>query len=180
MVARSTFFSSRSFRSIFAELGYELPSHDMFAGIILNECYDDVLNKVRDLVANSDSINIVTDESTNVLQERVSNLNFITPDGCLFFWKSIVRADVDDNVTQTSQDIIDTLCDMTGNDLRKINSITMDTCTTMRLSWKVLAQHPELRHCFFVPCNSRGLRFVMKDILQLPKIRNFWKGLEIS
>jgi hypothetical protein len=65
-----------------------------------------------------------------------------------------------------------------------INSISTDTCSTMRKVWKSLLQKPELEHIFTIPCDSHGLQLIFKDLLgqksQWPMIKaTFKSALEI-
>ena len=53
-----------------------------------------------------------------------------------------------------------------GNNLR-INSLSTDTCDTMRKNWRCSRQSPEFKHVFFIPCDSHSLQLLLKDILKL-------------
>lgn len=52
------------------------------------------------------------------------------------------------------------------SDLSRMNSLSTDTCSTMRSTWTGLAKNPSLSHSFFVLCDSYGLQLLIKDILQ--------------
>lgn len=50
-------------------------------------------------------------------------------------------------------------------DLSRVSSLTTDTCSTMRSTWRELEALLELQHALFVPCDSHGLQLVIKDFL---------------
>jgi hypothetical protein len=52
----------------------------------------------------------------------------------------------------------------TNGDLKKIGSMTTDTCVTMRLFWDLAEKTVELSHVIFVPCDSHGLQLLIKDL----------------
>jgi hypothetical protein len=51
-------------------------------------------------------------------------------------------------------------------DLKRMSSLSTDTCATMQKTWTGLEKHPLLKHLFFVPCDSHGLQLLIKDILE--------------
>jgi hypothetical protein len=42
-------------------------------------------------------------------------------------------------------------------DLKRIGSLSMDTCATMQKTWTSVEEHPLLKHAFVIPCDSHGL-----------------------
>lgn len=56
---------------------------------------------------------------------------------------------------------------MVGADGRhRINSVGTDTCNTMRDTWNRMTRDPRAKHVFFIPCDSHGLKLLMKDIIE--------------
>ena len=49
-------------------------------------------------------------------------------------------------------------------DLKRVNSITGDTCATNFAIFKQLESQPALNHCFFIPCDAHSLQLLLKDI----------------
>ena len=52
-----------------------------------------------------------------------------------------------------------------GQKLPTINSLTTDTCPTMRSLWELLRAHDRFKYTLFVPCDSHGLQLLIKDIV---------------
>jgi len=51
--------------------------------------------------------------------------------------------------------------------LDRINSIATDTCATMRRMWIEIKKFEDLKHCFFIPCDSHGIQLLVKDVMTL-------------
>lgn len=51
-------------------------------------------------------------------------------------------------------------------DTKRVASLTTDTCAVMRGTWSALEKHPKLTHALFIPCDSHGLRLLIKDFLE--------------
>ena len=69
---------------------------------------------------------------------------------------------------------------LTGGNLSKIHSVTIDTCSLERATWDHLSQDLRLSHIFYVLCDSHGLQLLIKDLLSAPQIKTtFYKGLTI-
>jgi hypothetical protein len=47
------------------------------------------------------------------------------------------------------------------------NSIVIDICAIQHVLWKKLNSISRFQHTFFVPCDSHGLQFLIKNILEL-------------
>jgi hypothetical protein len=58
------------------------------------------------------------------------------------------------------------------SDLKKMSSLSTDTCVIMQNTWSKLEKHPLLKHAFFIPYNSYSLQLLIKDILQLQPFCN--------
>ena len=65
--------------------------------------------------------------------------------------------------------------------LERINSLSTDTSDTMFSIHRRLAQYPELKHIFFIPCDSHGLQLLIKNVLGLPSFKAILeKGQKIA
>src|SRR6266496_4874924 len=68
---------------------------------------------------------------------------------------------------------------LSNSDLNRINSISTDTCPTMFAMHDILRESPELRHVFFIPCDSHGLQLLCKDLLTIPRFSLTHKKAQI-
>ncbi len=50
----------------------------------------------------------------------------------------------------------------------RMSCFATDTCATMRALWSELEAFDQLKHVFFVPCDSHGFQLLLGDILKLP------------
>ena len=41
----------------------------------------------------------------------------------------------------------------------------------MLKSWQKLQEYPDMKHCFFVPCDSHGIQLLIKDLLHIPSLK---------
>ena len=171
---------------------YTPPTWQDIAGKILQDSYLMIKNQVDCEIALEQHINIVMDESTNIQFNRIMNVSVSTDRG-VFHWKSRDIGARNMTAESCAEFITEELWLMTKNNLSRINSMSTDTCATMRKTWRVLKNYSELKHVFFIPCNSHGLQLAMKDLLQKHKKRplteiqhtfnqalaivtNFWKA----
>ncbi len=49
----------------------------------------------------------------------------------------------------------------------RMNTFVIDTCSTMKTLWSELEAFDELKHIFFVSCDSHELQLLLDDILKL-------------
>jgi hypothetical protein len=57
-------------------------------------------------------------------------------------------------------------------DFRRINAVATDTCSAMRLVWRLLGADPRTSHVFSVPCDSHGLQLLIQDLLsKIPPLK---------
>jgi len=164
------------FRDILNELNedYTPPSRHDIAGKILEDSYLMVKNQVDHEIAKEQYINVIMDESTNIQFNWIMNVSVSTDKG-VFHWNSKDIGAKEMTVELCANLIVEELRIMMKNDLLRINSMSTDTCATMRKTWRVLKNYPELKHVFFIPCDSHGLQLAMKDLLQKHKKRPLTK-----
>jgi hypothetical protein len=121
---------------------------------------------VREVIRQEEFINLVMDESTDVAHNRIINLCVATSKGA-FYWEtqdSGSHAQTAEFLTNWLVERVDALM---GVDWSRINSISTDTCNTMRAVWQNLRRLPSRKHIFCIPCDSHGLQLLIKDILSI-------------
>ena len=146
---------------------YKPPTRQRIAGPLLDEYYDKVKAIVDEKVLSNKSqysINVVTDESTNVTKARISNISLHTTHGA-FYWRSEDIESTQMTATNVASWLKGHLVTLSSGDLQRINSIATDTCPTMLSAWGCLRACPELRHVFCIPCDSHGIQLLIKDLL---------------
>lgn len=146
---------------------YKPPNRKAIAGRLLDQVYHDVQTEVDRFLKQTELYNIITDESTNINNARIQNISIHTSVGS-FFWKSEDIGDLSLTAANLANWLRTKLLELTNGRLDLINSIATDTCPTMLAVWVTLARFPDLKHCFFIPCDSHGMQLLIKDLLQLP------------
>jgi hypothetical protein len=135
-------------------------------GTLLPKLYDIHKAHVREVIHQEEFINLVMDESTDVAHNRIINLCVATSKGA-FYWEtrdSGSNAQTAEFLTNWLVERVDALM---GGDWSRINSISTDTCNTMRAVWQNLRCLPSRKHIFCIPCDSHGLQLLIKDILSI-------------
>ncbi len=121
------------FRDILNELNedYTPPSRHDIAGKILEDSYLMVKNQVDHEIAKEQYINVIMDESTNIQFNWIMNVS-VSTDKSVFHWKSRDIGAEEMTAEMCAKLIIEKLRIIIKNDLLKINSMSTDTCATMR------------------------------------------------
>jgi hypothetical protein len=146
---------------------YNPPNRKAIAGRLLDQIYSDTQIQVDRFLKENEMYNIITDESKNINNTRIQNISVHTAVGS-FFWKSEDIGDLSMTAINMANWLRTKLLELTNGRLDLINSIATDTCPTMLKVWITLEQFPDLKHCFFIPCDSHGLQLLVKDIFELP------------
>ena len=149
---------------------YKPPTRRSVAGALLDSTYESLKVEVEATIAIFDWINCISDESTNINTARIFNTCLHTPHDALH-WSS---DDID--ATQLTAENAATMIRKNMHAISKgqperINNLSTDTCDTMLSIHRRLAQYPELKHIFFIPCDSHGLQLLVKNILGLPSFK---------
>jgi hypothetical protein len=76
------------------------------------------------------------------------------------------------NATTAAQWLRNHLLALSKGDLSRINSIITDTCALMFAMWMEMQKLVEFKHVFFIPCDSHGLQLLVKDLLQIPVLKD--------
>ncbi|KAL1978227.1 hypothetical protein VTN31DRAFT_1086 [Thermomyces dupontii] len=136
--------------------GFQLPDRKTLSTTILDDCYDVVKSQVTEKVKSIQFLNVTSDESTNINEERLLNMPFSTPEAS-YYYESEVMGDRRLTAEQISDIVVEKLTRFLGSspDWSRINSMTTDTCSTMKAVWRIMEEKPMFQHTFFIPCDSR-------------------------
>lgn len=151
---------------------YKAPSHGALVGHLLDQCYEDVNDKVDARLRAPRFLNFYTDESNNIRKDRVINFLAHTPKGCgtkgrcFYIHSESNGAKTMDAKTQAAW-LITQMTQTTEGKLWRVNSLTTDTCNLMHALWKSLKKDPRLEHIFCAPCGSHGIQLLIKDIISV-------------
>jgi hypothetical protein len=174
--ALAVYMSARPFRlwedkyfrqliSLLSDNLYIPPHRDDIGGVLLDQTYLKVRHQVLDILDHESSLQFVLDESTDINHRRMVNLSVVIPKYGSFYLENEF---VHDN-SLNAQWFVEWFLKKTKqycSDLKRMSSLSTDTCKTMRNSWAGLEEHPLLAHAFFIPCDSHGLQLLIKDILK--------------
>lgn len=146
---------------------YKPPSRMTIAGPLLDEVYSAIKARTDVLISSLDGINVITDESSNINTNRIANISVHSRYGALHYVSENIRAKRM-TASAAAQWLRNHLLALSNNRLDCINSISNDTCSTMRGMWAEIEKFEDLRHCLFIPCDSHGIQLLVKDLLNLP------------
>lgn len=164
----------KHFRKVFQMLrpDFQLPDRKTLCTTILDDCYEHVNGQLREKLDGTRYLNVTFDESTNINDDRILTMSFSTRDAS-YYYDSELFGDRRLTADEISEIVVKKLTSFLGPspDWSRINSITTDTCSTMKAVWRILEQKPMFEHTFFVPCDSHGLQLVVKDLINLQAIK---------
>lgn len=125
-----TTFEDDAQTNFFAEFGYKPPSSSKLSTTLLDDCYTKIETAVEVQLSPSNTLNLVTDESTDISNNRIIN-TFVITNNSSFFYISNLEAEpgklgaeevIDHAIAQAKK--------FTKGDLSKLASQTTDTCAT--------------------------------------------------
>jgi hypothetical protein len=153
-----TVYDSAEMRDAFKVVNpaYSPPTRKALAGTLLDRVHARVKAHIDDIISGLQHINIVTDESADINSTRIANISIHTSMGAIF-WSSDDVGAIQMTADNLATWLRTKLLEISNNDLAKINSISTDTCPTMFVTWSLLSVMPDLKHCFFIPCDSHGI-----------------------
>ncbi|KAE8552207.1 hypothetical protein EYB25_006101 [Talaromyces marneffei] len=181
-LARATFTGNRPF-SMWSQpfmrealqllrKGYIPPDRHRIGGSLLTELYTESYTKTIGIWRQIQHLNITVDETSNINHQRVMVITITTPQrSWLYCLKDMENERLNaKNITEwllhQLEALLATLFD--GDiDWKCINSLSTDTCSTMRLVWEILQRKSPLQHAFMIPCDSHGLQLIFKDLLDM-------------
>lgn len=152
---------------------YTLPSRTTISESLLPRCYEKMKSTVISELQKIQHINIVVDESTTIRGQRVINLSVSTVNKSYY----IMSEDMGDKplnaqgISEWTLKATEELLGLLGRtvDWGRVNSLSSDTCNTMKAVFDILEADNRMRNALFIPCDSHSLQLAIKDILGLPK-----------
>jgi Protein of unknown function (DUF 659)/hAT family C-terminal dimerisation region len=149
------------------EPAFEVPSNRTFATTVLDLCYEETRAEVFDVLRRSHFLNVSLDESSNIKRDRIINICILTNFGpfCLRYELVGVGTSSAERIAEWLVKQLEILEKDIGQKLPRINSLTTDTCSTMRSLWELLRTYDRFKYALFVPCDSHGLQLLIKDII---------------
>jgi len=146
---------------------YKPPNRKAVGGPLLTTSYNSLKLQVLATVARLDFLNVISDESSNINGSRIFNTCLHTPQGALHWTSQDIAAKrlTAENVATTLRQLMH---EISNGEYSRLNSLSTDTCDTMLKTHWLMLQFPELKHVFFIPCDSHGLQLLVKDIVNLP------------
>jgi hypothetical protein len=144
---------------------WEPPSTARIRDTLLEEVHTSTKEQVQQILAREQHISVVLDETGDISHNRIINLLLGTSKGFFFIEHHILK---DESITAAliRDWLLPTLRRLIGNDLSRINSYSLDTCSTMGSLANLLQQPDALPQAIHVPCDSHGLQLLIKDICQ--------------
>jgi hypothetical protein len=149
---------------------------------LLDKYYDECKAQVTSIIKSSNNIGIIADESTNITGIRIENISVIVK-GISYFWSNESLEDRNATAEATINSVKEKAINITNGDLKRLGSLSTDTCPIQQAAWAKLKLDPELVHVFGIGCDSYGNQLIIKDIIEpgkvdkvmIPsKIHNFW------
>ncbi len=161
---------------------YTPPSHTAMAEVLLNEAYQNVKAKVNPLLFVS-HLNFFSGETCNIRKKRVINLcvhvsKTATSTKDEFHLKAKAEVAETMNAKTQARWLFNAVDDVLKKQFWRMNCFATDTCATMRALWSELEAFDQLKHVFFVPCDSHELQLLLDDILKLPWFTEVLEGAQ--
>lgn len=98
------------------------------------------------------------------------NMTVFTKDHELFHLYSKAAGFAKLDAQKSAAWILEKIDLFTFRNLKKINSIAINTCNLQRAVWDILSHNPTFQHIFFISCDSHGLQLLIKDLFELSSI----------
>jgi len=146
---------------------YKAPSRKTLSGPLLDKVYEMTKMRTNDMISGMQILNIVTDESSNIRNNRICNISLHTPTGHIHYISEDIQSK-QMTATAAAQWLRNHLITLTKGDIARINSIITDTCKLMFKMWLEIQKLDEFKHVLFIPCDSHGLQLLIGDLLKIP------------
>src|SRR5438552_76135 len=153
---------------------YIPPSRHAIPGRLLDAVYSQVRTQTDELIASLPHINVITDESTNINKARICNISIHSEHGSTHYLSEDILAKRM-TTSAAAEWLRNHLLTLSNGDLSRLNSLGTDTCKVMLNMCLQLQQYDDLKHCFFIPCDSHGIQLLIKDLLQIPRFQEVLK-----
>ena len=118
-------------------------------------------------------LSLVTDESTDISQNRLINTSVVTPNGLSYTWDTLEAKEGAQTLEVLFEELLGTATNITNRQLSQIVSLSTNTCGTIRSLWKIASKHSQTKTWITIPCNSYRIQLLIKDILIIPPIEKF-------
>ena len=158
-------------------LVYKLPHRRAFSEQLLDHAYEDLKKLMVQYLNDSNQLNFVTDGSSNINHNRITNLSVQTELGAIYLKSLNIPALRHDNL-ELAEHIHQRVLYWIGGNVARINSLVIDIETKMRTMWAELRKIPDWEHCFFVPCDNYGIQLLMRHISELPWFETIFKNAQ--
>ena len=160
-----SFFEHPSVKAFLKRLqpAYTPPTRLRLSGTLLEKSYEATKTEVEDYINTQQLLSVSFDESNNVSSDRIMNIALTTPRGA-FYYENIVLGSATVSAEFCAEKIEQRLQHITKQRMRRVNSISTDTCDTMLKTARLLRALPSLKHTFMVPCDPHGLQLLIQDI----------------
>jgi hypothetical protein len=145
---------------------YKPPNRKLVAGKLLNEAYDTVKSKVVQVLKSCNYLSFFTDETVNIRKERVINLCCHVPNVGCFHLKATTGVAKKMSAAVQAEWLVNGCRETINHETWRINCIATDTCFTMKAMWNEISKFSDMKHVFFVPCDSHGLQLLLGDIIE--------------
>jgi hypothetical protein len=137
---------------------------------LLEDSYQHVKAEVEEYLDKQDNLCISFDESNDVANNRIMNISVTTERGA-FYHENIDLGAKAVTAEFCAEKIEQQIQSITKGRPKRINSISTDTCDTMRKTARLLQALPSFQHVFMVPCDPHGLQLLIQDICESPAFR---------
>src|SRR5438045_1986544 len=140
-----TLFEDPSWQVFFNAFGYNLPSADTVKNL-LDQVYNTMKLDVKQQIKGKPLL-LVTDESTDISQNRLINTSVVTPNGLSYTWDTLEAKEGAQTSEVLFEELLGTATDITDGWLSQIVSLSTDTCGTMRSLWKIVSKNTQTQLC---------------------------------
>ena len=134
---------------------YKAPPRKTLSGPLLDKVYEMTKTHTNEMISGMQTLNIVTDESSNIQNNRICNISLHTPSGRIHYVSEDIQSK-QMTATAVAQWLRNHLVTLTKGDIACINSIITDTCKLMFKMWLEIQKLDEFKHVFFIPCDSHS------------------------
>ncbi len=145
--------------------------HTTMTEVLLNEIYQIVKSKI-DFMLTDQHLNFFSDEFINIQKKRVINLcmhvsKTATSEEEEFHLKTEVEVTEIINAKTQAVWLFNLIDETLHQQFWRMNTFVIDTCSTMKTLWSELEAFDQMKHIFFILCDSHELQLLLDDILKL-------------
>ncbi len=145
-------------------------SHLIMTVVLLNEIYQMIKMKIDSMLMNH-YLNFFSDELTNIWKKRVINLcvhvsKTATSNKEEFHLRVKVNVTKIMNAKTQAYWLLNYINKTLQNQFWRVNTFVINTCFTMQALWSELKAFNELKHVFFISCDSHDLQLLLDDIMK--------------